>query len=44
VRSGLASGEVRGTPTLFIDGRLHRGGSDADSLLAAIAQEREERS
>jgi protein-disulfide isomerase len=26
VRSGDASGEVRGTPTLFIDGILHLGG------------------
>lgn len=25
VDSGLASGEVRGTPTLFIDGRVYRG-------------------
>jgi protein-disulfide isomerase len=33
VRSGVASGEVRGTPTLFIDGVLHRGGYDVESLL-----------
>jgi protein-disulfide isomerase len=25
VESGLASGEVQGTPTLFIDGVVHRG-------------------
>src|SRR3954464_5077557 len=25
VESGLASGEVHGTPTLFIDGEVHRG-------------------
>jgi predicted DsbA family dithiol-disulfide isomerase len=25
VESALASGEVRGTPTLFIDGAVHRG-------------------
>jgi protein-disulfide isomerase len=43
VRSGLASREVRGTPTLFIDGALHRGAYDAESLLAAIADGREER-
>ena len=30
VDSGLASGEVRGTPTLFIDGVVHLGGYDAD--------------
>jgi protein-disulfide isomerase len=34
VESGLASGEVRGTPTLFIDGVLHEGPYDASSLLA----------
>jgi Na+:H+ antiporter, NhaA family len=38
VRSGMASGEVRGTPTLFIDGLVHRGGHDAASLLAALAR------
>ena len=32
-RSGLESGEVRGTPTLFIDGVVHLGGYDADTLL-----------
>ena len=34
--SGIASGEVTGTPTLFIDGVVHRGGYDADSLLEAV--------
>ena len=29
VESGIASGEVPGTPTLFIDGVVHRGGYDA---------------
>jgi protein-disulfide isomerase len=38
VDSGLASGEVRGTPTLFIDGVVHRGGYDVTSLLQALAQ------
>jgi protein-disulfide isomerase len=38
VESGLASGEVRGTPTLFIDGVAHRGGYDAASLLEALAR------
>jgi protein-disulfide isomerase len=33
VESGLATGEVLGTPTLFIDGVVHRGPYDADSLL-----------
>jgi protein-disulfide isomerase len=37
VTSGLASGEVRGTPTLFIDGIVHRGGYDAAALLEALA-------
>jgi protein-disulfide isomerase len=37
VRSGVASGEVRGTPTLFIDGVLHRGGYDVASLLEVLA-------
>jgi protein-disulfide isomerase len=36
VRSGVASGEVQGTPTLFIDGAVHRGGYDAAGLLAAL--------
>jgi protein-disulfide isomerase len=38
VESGLASGKVRGTPTLFIDGVVHRGGYDAASLLEALAR------
>jgi hypothetical protein len=29
VQSGMASGEVLSTPTLFIDGVVHRGGYDA---------------
>jgi protein-disulfide isomerase len=37
VDSGLASGQVLGTPTLFIDGVLHRGGYDPPALLAALA-------
>jgi protein-disulfide isomerase len=36
VESGLASGEVQGTPTLFIDGVVHRGGYDAAALLEAF--------
>jgi protein-disulfide isomerase len=34
--SGIASGEVRGTPTVFIDGVVHRGAYDADSLVEAL--------
>jgi protein-disulfide isomerase len=36
VESGMASGEVRGTPTLFIDGVVHLGGYDAAALLEAL--------
>jgi len=36
VESGSESGEVRGTPTLFIDGVVHRGPYDAESLLAEV--------
>jgi protein-disulfide isomerase len=36
VQSGMASGEVQGTPTLFIDGVVHRGGYDAATLLEAL--------
>jgi protein-disulfide isomerase len=36
VESGLATGEVRGTPTLFVDGVLHRGGYDAGVLMRAL--------
>jgi protein-disulfide isomerase len=34
--SALASG-ARGTPTLFINGRLHAGGYDPPTLGAAVA-------
>jgi protein-disulfide isomerase len=37
VQSGVATGEVRGTPTLFIDGVLHAGAYDADTLLHALS-------
>jgi protein-disulfide isomerase len=36
--SGLASGQVLGTPTLFIDGVVHRGGYDPPALLAALTR------
>jgi protein-disulfide isomerase len=38
VESGLASGEVRGTPTLFMAGVVYRGPRDTASLLAALAR------
>jgi protein-disulfide isomerase len=37
VDSGLATGQVLGTPTLFIDGVVHRSGYDPPALLAALA-------
>lgn len=37
VEGGKASGEVRGTPTLFIDGVVHRGAYDAPALLEILA-------
>ena len=38
VSSGLASGEVMGTPTLFIDGALYRDGHDVSTLLSSLAR------
>jgi protein-disulfide isomerase len=37
IDSGLASGQVLGAPTLFIDGIVHRRGYDPPTLLAALA-------
>jgi protein-disulfide isomerase len=37
VESGTATGEVLGTPTLFIDGVVHRGSYQAAALLEALA-------
>ena len=37
-RSGLKTGQVLGTPTLFIDGVLHEGAFDAKTLLAALGR------
>ena len=37
VDSGLASGQVVGTPTLFIDGVVYRGRYDPATLLTALA-------
>jgi protein-disulfide isomerase len=42
VRSGADSGEVLGTPTLFIDGLLYAGSYDTDALLAAVSPRRPE--
>ena len=36
VESAIATSEVRGTPTLFIDGVVHRGSYDADALMQAV--------
>jgi protein-disulfide isomerase len=35
-RSGIESGQVRGTPTLFVDGVVHLGGYDAETLLELV--------
>jgi len=37
VESGIASREVRGTPTIFIDGAVHRGKYDAATLIGALS-------
>jgi protein-disulfide isomerase len=38
VGSAMASGEVQGTPTLFIDGVVHRGAYDGAALREALAR------
>ena len=38
VESGVASGQVRGTPTLFLDGFVHRGDYAAATLIEALAR------
>jgi protein-disulfide isomerase len=38
VDSGLATGEVQGTPTLFIDGVVYRDAYDTASLMEALAR------
>jgi protein-disulfide isomerase len=38
IESGTATGEIRGTPTLFIDGVVYRGRYDAATLLEELAQ------
>jgi len=37
VESALASGEVQGTPTLFIDGTVYRGSYEAADLMRALS-------
>jgi protein-disulfide isomerase len=37
VESGIASDDVRGTPTVFIDGVVHLGGYDAATLMKTLA-------
>ncbi len=36
VESAIASGDVQSTPTLFIDGVVHRGGYGAATLMEAL--------
>ena len=38
VESAVASGEVTGTPTLFIDGVVHRSAYDAATLMQALVR------
>jgi protein-disulfide isomerase len=38
MRSGIASGQVLGTPTLFLDGAFYGGGFDAPSLIEALTR------
>jgi len=38
VQSGLASDEVRGTPTIFIDGAVHRGDYEATTLMEVLGR------
>jgi protein-disulfide isomerase len=38
VDSGLATGDVQGTPTLFIDGVVHRGAYDTATLMEGLTR------
>jgi protein-disulfide isomerase len=38
VESGLATGEVRGTPTLFVNGSVYRGPYDAATLIEVLSR------
>jgi protein-disulfide isomerase len=37
IESGSASGQILGTPTLFIDGVVHRGRYDTATLMEVLA-------
>ena len=37
VDDGIASGEVLGTPTIFLNGTLHLGSYDSDALIEALS-------
>jgi protein-disulfide isomerase len=36
VESGVETGEIRGTPTLFVNSAVHRGSHDAATLIEAV--------
>jgi protein-disulfide isomerase len=38
VESGLATGEVKGTPTLFVNGSVYRGPYDAATLIEVLSR------
>jgi protein-disulfide isomerase len=38
VESGLATGEVKGTPTLFVNGSVYRGPYDAATLVEVLSR------
>jgi protein-disulfide isomerase len=38
VEGGLATGEVRGTPTLFVNGSVYRGAYDAATLIEVLSR------
>jgi Na+:H+ antiporter, NhaA family len=38
VQSGVDSGEVRGTPTLFLDGSVYQGPYDALTLIEVLSR------
>ena len=38
VESGVNSGEVQGTPTLFVNGSVYRGPYDSATLVEALAR------
>jgi protein-disulfide isomerase len=38
VESGVDSGEVQGTPTLFVNGSVYRGPHDAATLVEVLSR------